>query len=337
MFPLDEYPDLLVGLGAPDDAAVWRILDDLAVVVTIDFFTPVVDEPYDYGSIAAANAFSDLYAMGAKPLFALNVMAIPASLPVSIVAEILRGGAEKVREAGAVLAGGHSIQDDEPKYGLVAVGMVSSERMMTKAGAKPGDILLLSKPIGMGVTTTALKNQKAIEADVAAAVRWMRQLNDRAAELAASFNVRSATDVTGYSLLGHGLEMADASGVRLRFYAHAVPFLRGARRYAEGGHFPGGSADNRLFFGPRVDFDADVDEYDQMLLFDAQTSGGLLMAVRPESAAAMLAKGREEGVPLWPIGEVLSGGGAEVSVAPWETTLLPSIEADGLWFAGGAR
>ena len=167
MFPEGTAPDMLVGLGVPDDAAVWRLDDEQALVVTLDFFTPVVDDAYDFGAVAAANALSDLYAMGAQPIFALNIVAMPASLPPSVIASILRGGAEKVREAGAVLAGGHSIQDDEPKYGLVAVGIARQAELITKAGAAPGDVLLLSKPIGTGVTTTALKNGVASEADAA--------------------------------------------------------------------------------------------------------------------------------------------------------------------------
>ncbi len=212
-----------MGLSSPDDAAVWRLDDERSLVVTIDFFTPVVDDPYDYGAIAAANALSDLYAMGAYPILTLNVAAMPGSLSTDIVSEIFRGGAEKVREAGAVIAGGHTIQDDEPKYGLVGVGLVETAKLLTKAGAEVGDILVLTKPLGTGVTTTALKNGTAQEKDVAQAVAWMKRLNDKALALAHVSGVKSATDVTGFSLLGHAMEMADASGVGMRLSLPSIP------------------------------------------------------------------------------------------------------------------
>jgi selenide,water dikinase len=312
IFNPDEYPDLIVGLGLPDDAAVWRLDKNRALVVTTDFFTPVVDDPYDYGSIAASNALSDLYAMGATPTLALNIVAMPPDLPGDIVAEILRGGAEKVKEAGAVIAGGHTIQDPEPKYGLVALGTCALDRLMTKSKAKPGDVLILTKPLGTGVTTTALKNGKAESNDIEQVVSWMKKLNASAANLAAEFGVQAATDVTGFSLLGHGIEMAEASSVAFRLHLPSIPFLSGARRYAEGGNFPGGSADNRMYFGDRVTFARSIDEYNQMLLFDAQTSGGLLLALTRQNVRPFLDRANEEGVDAWPIGEVEEGEGIEV-------------------------
>lgn len=312
LFIPDEYPDLLVGLGLPDDAAVWRLDDNRALVVTTDFFTPVVDDPYDYGSIAASNALSDLYAMGATPRLALNIVAMPPDLPGEIVGEILRGGAEKVKEAGAVIAGGHTIQDPEPKYGLVALGICALDRLMTKSEAKPGDVLVLTKPLGTGVTTTALKQEKADSEDVVQVVTWMKKLNASAANLAAEFGVQAATDVTGFSLLGHGIEMAEASSVAFRLHMPSIPFLSGARRYAEGGNFPGGSADNRTYFGDRVSFASSIDEYNQMLLFDAQTSGGLLLALKRNQVSTFLERADEEDVDVWPIGEVVEGEGIEV-------------------------
>jgi selenide,water dikinase len=312
LFIPDEYPDLLVGLGLPDDAAVWRLDDNRALVVTTDFFTPVVDDPYDYGSIAASNALSDLYAMGATPILALNIVAMPPDLPGEIVGEILRGGAEKVKEAGAVIAGGHTIQDPEPKYGLVALGICALDRLMTKSEAKPSDVLVLTKPLGTGVTTTALKQEKADSEDIVQVVTWMKKLNASAANLAAEFGVQAATDVTGYSLLGHGIEMAEASSVAFRLHLPSIPFLSGARRYAEGGNFPGGSADNRMYFGDRVSFANSIDEYNQMLLFDAQTSGGLLLALKRNQLSTFLERADEEDVDVWPIGEVVEGEGIEV-------------------------
>lgn len=312
LFATNEYPDLIVGLGQPDDAAVWRLEENRALVITTDFFTPVVDDPYDYGSIAAANALSDLYAMGATPALALNITAMPPNLPIEIVEEILRGGAEKVKEAGAVIAGGHTIQDPEPKYGLVAVGICSIDRLMTRDRVKPGDVLILTKPLGTGVTTTALKNGKAAADDVEQAVTWMKRLNASAAKLAIDFDVMAATDVTGFSLLGHGIEMAEASSVAMRLHLPSIPFLSGARRYAEGGNFPGGSADNRMFFGDRVNFAHSIDEYNQMLLFDAQTSGGLLLALPRHNANAFLDRAYKDRVDAWPIGEAEEGEGIEV-------------------------
>lgn len=312
-FKPGDYPDLLAGLADPDDAAVWRIADDRAVVATLDFFTPVVDNPYDYGAIAAANSLSDIYAMGGQPFLALNVAALPPDLPAEITAEILRGGAEKARAAGVVVAGGHTVQDKEPKYGLVALGFVDPRRMMTKGGAKPGDQLVLSKPLGTGVITTALKRGVADPTDVSEAVGWMKRLNREAGDLAVRHGVRSATDITGYSLLGHAWELASASKVGLRFYFEQLPFLRGAHRYAQEWIFPGGSADNRLYFGEHVRCAPEIAEYDQMLLFDAQTSGGLLMAVPAEQLEPMLADAARLGLNLWVVGEVIAGEKIEVT------------------------
>jgi selenide, water dikinase len=312
LFQPQDYPDLLVGLGQPDDAAVWQLDAERALVATTDFFTPVVDDPYDYGAIAAANALSDVYAMGGKPFLALNVAALPPALPVEINGEILRGGAEKVREAGAVLAGGHTVQDQEPKYGLIVLGFVHPQRMISKGGARPGDVLVLSKPLGFGTTTTALKRGLASEADVAEVVGWMKRLNRQASELALAAGVRGGTDITGFSLLGHGAEMAAASGVSLRFSLAKIPFTRGASHYARQWIFPGGTADNRLFFNSQVRFAPQIDEANQMLLFDAQTSGGLLLSVPEGSLDAMLRQAEQISQPLWVVGEVIEGQGIEV-------------------------
>ena len=311
-FAPQDYPDLLVGLGEPDDAAVWRLDDQRALVVTTDYFTPVVDNPYDFGAIAAANALSDVYAMGGSPFLALNIAAFPPDLPVGISSEIVRGGMEKVREAGAVLAGGHTIQDKEPKFGFVALGFVNPNQMITKSGAQLGNKLVISKPLGFGTITTALKLDRADPTDVSEAVGWMKRLNRDAAALAKGFGIRGGTDITGFSLLGHGLELAEASGVGLRIAFDKVPFIRGARRYAEEWIFPGGSSDNRLYFGPRVSFSPDIDEPSQMLLFDAQTSGGLLLSVPAESLDEFFKAAAQVGQVFWLIGEVVEGEGIEV-------------------------
>ena len=312
IFQSSDFPDLLVGLDGPDDAAVWRLDEQRALVVTTDFFTPVVDDPYDYGAIAAANSLSDVYAMGGEPFLALNVAAMPADLESEIISEIFRGGAEKARQAGVVVAGGHTIQDKEPKYGLIVLGFAHPERMLTKRGARAGDALVLSKPLGFGTTTTALKQGVADPDDVVEVVKWMKRLNKNAAELAVEFGVCAGTDVTGFSLLGHGWEMAEASGVGLRFIYEQIPFIRGARQYAERFIFPGGSSDNRLYFGPHVNFSPVIDEASQMLLFDAQTSGGLLLAVPPEVLDDLLARAGEIGQELWVVGEVVEGDEIEV-------------------------
>lgn len=307
-----DYPDLILGLGEPDDAAVWRLDDDRALVVTTDFFTPVVDDPYDYGAIAAANSLSDIYAMGGKPFLALNVAALPPDLPPDVSAEILRGGAEKARQAGVVIAGGHTIQDKEPKYGLIAIGFLDPARMITKGGAQIGDKLVLSKPLGFGTTTTALKRGQADPNDVSEAVQWMQQLNETAAKLALEFDVHGGTDITGFSLLGHAYEIALAARVGLRFSFGKIPFISGARRYAEKWMFPAGSLDNRAYFGPQVNFSSQIDEPSQMLLFDAQTSGGLLLSIAPEKLQSLLRRADEVDQILWEVGEVIEGDAIEV-------------------------
>lgn len=273
-----DYPDLITGLEQPDDAAVWKLDEDRALVVTTDFFTPVVDAPYDYGSIAAANSLSDVYAMGAKPFLALNIAAFPNDLPKVMISEILRGGMEKAREAGVVIAGGHTIQDKEPKYGLIALGFAHPERLLVKGGLRIGDVLLLSKPLGTGVITTALKRDVAQMQHLRSAVSSMQKLNAEAGALALELNAHGATDITGFGLLGHAWEMAKASGCGIEFRMDAMPLLPGAEEYAKKGTFAGGAFDNQAFYSPHVDFDH-ISEHMQMLLFDPQTSGGLLVSV----------------------------------------------------------
>lgn len=312
IFDAASFPDLLVGLREPDDAAVWRLDEERALIVTTDFFTPVVDDAYDYGSIAAANSLSDVYAMGGSPFLALNVAALPDNLPNEISSEIIRGGAEKAREAGVVIAGGHTVKDKEPKYGLVVIGFVDPRKMLSKGGLNMGDALVLTKPLGFGVTTTALKREQADEKDVLEAVNWMKTLNKTASQLAVEFGLRGGTDITGYSLLGHGLEMAEASDVSLSFDFSAIPFVGGARKYAEKGCFAGGAFDNKSHFESRVKFAASIDEENQMLLFDPQTSGGLLLGVPQEKVGAFLARAAETDVPAWVIGRVETGSGVQV-------------------------
>lgn len=302
-----------MGLEDPDDAAVWQIAPDQAIVVTTDFFTPVVDDPFDYGAIAAANALSDVYAMGGDPFLALNIAALPPDLPPEVSGEILRGGAEIARQAGVVIAGGHTIQDKEPKYGLVVLGFVHPKHYLSKSGAQPGDRLVITKPLGFGTTTTALKRSLADPQDVEEAVSWMKRLNKEAARLANLLQLTTATDVTGFSLLGHSWEIAHLSRVGLHLQLESIPFLSNAWKYANDFIFPGGASDNRLYFSSHVDFAPSISEAAQMLLFDPQTSGGLLLSVPQEKLSLLEQKAREIRQPVWIIGEVTDSGRIEVT------------------------
>lgn len=302
-----------MGLDSPDDAAVWKLDDERALVVTTDFFTPVVDTPYEYGAIAAANALSDVYAMGGLPFMALSIAALPPDLPLDISAEIIRGGAEKVKQAGAVLAGGHTIQDKEPKFGLVALGFVHPQKILAKNGLRPGDRVVLTKPLGFGVTTTALKRELASLTDVDEVVGWMTRLNAGAARLAREVDLRAGTDVTGFSLLGHSHEMATHSRVQLRIEFDRLPFVSCARKYADLYTFPGGAADNRLYFEQFVSFDSAITEAERMLMFDPQTSGGLLLGVPAGRMADLIARAAELDQPVWEIGRVSEGAGIIVT------------------------
>ncbi len=310
-----EDPNVLVGHTTGDDAAVYRLSEDRALVVTADFFTPIVDDPYDFGRIAAANALSDIYAMGGRPLFVLNLVGFPRRLlPEGLLEEILRGGSDMTRAAGVPTIGGHSIDDDEPKYGLVAVGEVDPARMITNAAAQPGDALVLTKPIGSGIIATAIKKSDAPADVVANAVEVMTTLNAAGAEIMAEFGIRAATDITGFGLLGHMHSMLRASGVSAKVASTAVPLLPGARKLAEAGHVPGGSRRNLADLGTSLEFDDGVDEVTRLLLADAQTSGGLLMAV-PGDRVDDLIRRLEGTTPVAAnIGQVLEGSPGRIHV-----------------------
>jgi len=312
MFPADRYPDLLIGLEISDDAAVYKISDEVAVIQTLDFFTPVVDDPYDYGAIAAANAMSDVYAMGGEVALALNICGFPPDLPPEIIIEILRGGAEKVAESGGALAGGHTVDAKEPTYGLSVMGLIHPDRVLTKGGARPGDALVLTKPLGVGIITTVLKAGMAEEAHVAAAVESMKKLNRQAARLVQQVGVRACTDVTGFALLGHAYEMAERSDARFQLYLETLPFLDGAKQYADDNLFPGGSCNNRDAYARWVDFPPGLSEEMQLLLFTPETSGGLLVAVPQERLEVLVALFASEGHPCWVVGEVAEGEGIKV-------------------------
>lgn len=312
MFSAQQHPELLVGLEESDDAAVYKISDELAVIQTLDFFPPVVDDPYDYGAIAAANSMSDIYAMGGQVTLALNICGFPADMSPDVIGEILRGGAEKVAEAGGVLAGGHTTEDREPKYGLTVMGLIHPDRVLTKAGARPGDILILTKPLGAGLITTALKGAAAEPEHVTAAVESMKRLNRGAAQLIQEVGVNASTDVTGFGILGHGYEMAEKSGVRLRFHLDQLPLLPGAIQYAEEWLFPGGSHNNQRFYERYLHWAEGISEETQLLLYTPETSGGLLVAVPSERLDALATGFAAVGEPCWVIGEVLEGEGIEV-------------------------
>jgi selenide,water dikinase len=307
IFDDNDYPELLTGLSAPDDAAVYRLDDERALVVTLDFFPPIVDDPRSYGAIAASNGLSDAFAMGASPFLALNILAVPVDLPAEVTAEILRGGAEVVKRAGAVLAGGHSIKDNEPKYGVVVVAMARPDRLLTKGRARPGDRLVLTKRLGTGTITTALKRGLAEEAWVREATEEMIRLNRTASEAALAAGARSATDVTGFGFAGHAVEMAKASDMTLVVRWPSLPWLAGARELAGDDVFPGGARDNRSSYARSVQPDPALEDWQRTLLYDPQTSGGLLIAVPERGLAAFGDHMARAGEPFWEIGEVAAG------------------------------
>jgi len=298
-----------------DDAAVYRLGDDLALVQTVDVFTPVVDDPYHYGAISAANALSDVYAMGGRPILALNIVGFPrGKLPMSVLAEILRGGSDKAGEAGVLIAGGHSIDDPEPKYGLAVTGLVHPDRVVRNVGARPGDALVLTKPLGIGIITTGIKQEQTPPAAAAEAIGVMEALNREAAEAMLEVGVHAATDVTGFGLLGHLYEMTSGSGVTARLSYRRIPVLEPARALARRGAIAGGTARNYAYLAPRVDF-AGLEEPDRLILCDAQTSGGLLMAVGAPRLDALTRALQRRGVLAAHIGEITAAGDGRIVVA----------------------
>lgn len=312
-FRAEQYPDVLVGLGMNDDAAVYRLSEDQALIQTTDFFPPIVDDAYIFGAIAAANAMSDVYAMGGQVILALNIAGFPDDLPLDIIQAVFRGGADKVAEAGGVIAGGHTIQDDEPKYGLCVTGLVHPERVITKSGAQPGDQLILTKPLGSGIITTALRNGAVQAEHLEAATNWMMILNRTAAEVMQAIGVRAATDITGYGLLGHGLELAQNSGVGLRMWASELPVIDGVAEYAAAGHVAGGASRNDEFVAPRLRDYVALDETLRQIVLDPQTSGGLLMAIEPDRLDALWEAVGESPLTAWHIGEVVTGDDIEIA------------------------
>jgi selenide, water dikinase len=275
--------NVLVGFDTADDAGVYRLTPELALVQTVDFFTPIVDDPYTFGAVAAANALSDVYAMGGRPISALSILAYPANGNLDELSEILRGGAEKLHEAGCTVLGGHSVQDSEIKFGYAVTGVIHPDRIKTNTGARPGDTVVLTKRIGTGLVSTALKRGIAKEADVAAAIESMLTLNQKACEAMLAFDVHGCTDVTGFGLIGHSRELALGSGVTIEIDPRAVRFLPGAAEYARAGAIPGGGKNNREFASSCVEGESELED----LLYDPQTSGGLLISLPEHDAAAL--------------------------------------------------
>jgi selenide,water dikinase len=312
----EAAPDeLLAGLAQPDDAAVYRVTDELAIIGTLDFFPPLVDDPRLFGEIAAANAVSDVFAMGGRVLFALSIAAFPEDLSRETLAEIFAGASSKVREAGGTLAGGHTIRDPEPKYGLAVIGVAHPDRLLRKGGGRPGDILILTKRLGTGILVSGRRQGRTTDADLAAAIDQMRALNRAAAEVLVGGGIAGATDVTGFGLLGHGLEMARASGTRFVFDSGVLPALDGALELARAGVETGGAAHNRRFVAASLAVDDDVAPELVTLAHDPQTSGGLLAAVPAGRLAELEAGLTAAAVGHWRVGRIEAGLAGEVALA----------------------
>lgn len=315
--PMVEHADLLVGSATGDDAAVYRLDERTALVVTVDFFTPITDDPYEFGAVAAANSLSDVYAMGGRPLLALNVVGFPAALAADMLGEVLRGGYDKAAEANCLIVGGHTVDDNEPKYGLSVVGLIEPGRQVSNAGAQPGDALVLTKPLGTGVITTAGKAGIAPPGAVAAAVDAMATLNRAASEAMMETGVNAGTDVTGFGLMGHLTAMLRASGVSGQINLAQVPALPGVMELLEQGVAPGGTHRNEAGVAGCVHWDAGITAAGRLLLCDAQTSGGLLMAVPQPRLPALLAALEQRGVATRAVvGSVTAGNPGEVTVTP---------------------
>jgi len=313
-FPKDD--NLIVGLDRADDAGVYRISDDLALIQTVDFFTPIVDDPYWFGQIAAANALSDIYAMGGVPKTAMNLVAFPsAKMDLSVLRNIIEGGLAKMREAGVALVGGHSVQDNELKYGLSVTGFVHPDRILTKKNLRPGDHLILTKPLGTGIINTAMKAGVASIEIIDRVTTLMATLNRGAAEIMADFPVHACTDITGFGLLGHLSEMVLGSGCKIRIHVKTVPVIPQALELAQTGFVPGGTHNNRKFFEPWIQISESVAPSMRDVLYDAQTSGGLLISLDKESAEALLQRLKEKGmIEAAIVGQVLAGPREEVIV-----------------------
>lgn len=309
---LDKLPkmsneNLLVGIETSDDAAVYKLTEDIAAIQTLDFFTPVVDDPYTFGAIAAANSLSDVYAMGGKPTVAMNIVCFPNCLNIDILGEILKGGADKVIEAGAVVIGGHTVEDDEPKYGLSVMGIVHPEKILKNHGCKVGDVLILTKPIGTGIVNTAIKAEIASKEVYDEAVKVMSTLNKYAGEIIVDYNINACTDVTGFGIMGHGYEMASASDITIKLFKDKIPVIKGAREYAEMGLVPAGTYNNKGYLDGKYNLE-DIPEWLEDALFDPQTSGGLLISTPQDQVQSMMERLMKLDIKPAIIGEVIEKG-----------------------------
>lgn len=315
---LDKLPkmhdnNLIVGIETSDDAAVYKLSDDIATIQTLDFFTPVVDDPYIFGQIAAANSLSDIYAMGGKPVVALNIVCFPNCLNINVLGEILRGGADKVIECGAVVVGGHSVQDDEPKYGLSVTGIVHPDKVLKNYGCKVGEKLILTKPLGTGIINTAIKGEIASKEAYDMAVKVMVTLNKYAGEIIQKYTVSACTDITGFGIMGHGYEMASGSNVTLKLYKENIPYIKEAKEYAEMGLVPEGSYNNRQYLDGKYTL-IGVDTWLEDILFDPQTSGGLLISASGDECDKILEDLNALELPSSIIGEVIEKGDSFILV-----------------------
>lgn len=311
-FPHSRFPDLLIGLDITDDAAVYKIDNDTAIIQTVDFFTPVVDDPYDFGAIAAVNAMSDVYAMGGDVVLALNICAFPSTLSTEVISRILMGGADKVLEAGGILAGGHTVLDKEPKYGLSVMGIVHPDHILTENGARPGEVVILTKPLGTGIITTAAKGGKASLEHVEAAVESMALLNITASEISVKAEARCCTDITGFGLIGHVYEIAEKSGVGIHINLPDLPFLPGAFDYAESGSFPGGTCRNERCYEHMTVFSKTISQPVRQLLYTPETSGGLCLTIPEDRLNRFTELCEQANMPFWIIGEVKEGSGINI-------------------------
>jgi selenide,water dikinase len=299
-----ENSNLIVGIETSDDAAVYKLSEDSAIIQTLDFFTPVVDDPYTYGQIAAANSLSDVYAMGGKPIVAMNIVCFPMCLSVEVLAEILRGGADKVLEAGAVVVGGHTVDDNEPKYGLSVTGVVHPSKVLKNYGCKEGEVIILTKPLGTGIINAAIKGEIASKSAYSEAVNVMATLNKYASEVITDYEISACTDITGFGFLGHSYEMASASNVTLNFYKDEIPYIKEAKEYAEMGLVPEGTYKNRAYLENKYTLD-EVPEWLSDILFDPQTSGGLMFSCSPEDGKKIVEELRKLNITASIVGEVL--------------------------------
>lgn len=302
--PKMEDKNLIVGIETSDDAAVYKLNDEMATIQTLDFFTPVVDDPYTYGQIAAANSLSDVYAMGGKPIMALNIVCFPTCLSMDILGEILRGGADKVIEAGAVVVGGHTVDDNEPKFGLSVTGLVHPQKILKNCGCKVGEVIILTKPLGTGIINTAIKGEVASKEAYNTAVEVMATLNKYAAEIITKYSISACTDITGFGIMGHGYEMASGSNVTLKLFKDKIPYINEAKEYAEMGLVPEGSYNNRTYLQGKYEL-RDVPEWMEDILFDPQTSGGLLFSCSEEESEKILKELNELKLKSSIVGKVL--------------------------------